>query len=50
MKENYLNLVGLLNKVFLNHLMILDEYNKFLNVVDQHVIMDEQLLIDEEIY
>jgi len=50
MKENHLNLVELMNNVFLIHLMKLDENNKMLIVVDQHVIMDEQLLIFQEIY
>jgi hypothetical protein len=50
MKENHLNLVELMNNVFLIHLMKSDENNKMLTVVGQNVIMDEQLLIDEEIY
>jgi hypothetical protein len=50
MRKNHLNLIGLINNEFLIHLMKLDENNKMLNVVDQHLILDEQLMIDEEIY
>jgi hypothetical protein len=39
-----------MNNEFLIHLMKLVENNTMLNVVDQHVITDEQLLIDKEIY